>query len=154
MDFFLIFSYKYSIFNIYIYFLIFSGWSGLTRVNPSWPIKPRTRPFNRVNLRVGFNNYDKKDWIWNANNNEYQSLFFRVGERNEGEKRLTSDKPITVSWHMLPKKKMTQQRIKWNGISISFTIKGHRTHRRVPLALLDKITLFKCEMMILSVIKR
>jgi len=48
------------IWNIKI--LIFFNFSGLTRVDPGWPMKPETRPLGRVNPRTGFNNYD----IWNS----------------------------------------------------------------------------------------
>jgi hypothetical protein len=37
--------------------LIFFNFSGLTRVDPGWPMKPGTRPLGQVNSRVGFNNY-------------------------------------------------------------------------------------------------
>jgi len=37
--------------------LIFFNFSGLTRVDPGWHMKPGTRPLGQVNSRVGFNNY-------------------------------------------------------------------------------------------------
>jgi len=51
MDFFLIFSYK--ILKLYFIFIF----SGLTRVDSGWPMKPGTRPLGRVNPWAGFNNY-------------------------------------------------------------------------------------------------
>jgi hypothetical protein len=40
--------------------LFFFNFSGLIWVDPGWPMKPRTRSFDRVNPRTGFNNYELK----------------------------------------------------------------------------------------------
>jgi len=38
-------------------FLIFFKLIRVDRVDPSWPMKPETRPHDRVNPRTGFDNY-------------------------------------------------------------------------------------------------
>ena len=70
----------YNIYSLYLHdflkktfiwnikYLNFFFW--LIRVNPGWPMKPRTRPLSRVNPRAGFKNYASAHialglhWAW------------------------------------------------------------------------------------------
>jgi hypothetical protein len=52
-----------------LFFFNFSGW---TRVDPGWPLKPGTRPLGRVNPRAGFNNYG-----WRVKLEKKHRFFFK-----------------------------------------------------------------------------
>jgi hypothetical protein len=41
----------------------------------------------------------KKDRIWNTNNNENHCVSNGLGERNEGEKKITDNKPTRPGHH-------------------------------------------------------